>query len=387
MHWAAVRAKDRVERTNLVNQGMSIESVVEDMSYGFATVEMLDSLKLQGVEVVSHFPANEIRSLDFPAEDAIYHNYAEMTEELQRLAAEYPRLVHLFSIGKTLEGRDILGVRLNPEVENAEAPTSLPGAIFMGGHHAREHLSMELPLRYARHLAEGYGKDSTITDLLNRRDIYFIPMVNADGAEFDISTGRYKSWRKNRKVNGGSCLGVDLNRNYGYQWGTGGSSNNPCSDVYMGTAPFSEPETMAIKTFVESKPNVKVLLSFHTFSELILYPWGHKYDPVENTRDRTTFEMMGRTMAGWNRYTPQSSSDLYIASGDTTDWAYGQLGIFAFTFELSPRDMWNGGFYPGAGAIERTFQANLRPLLYLIDLADDPYRAVAHPETTLFFGR
>ena len=87
-------------------------------------------------------------------------------------------------------------------------------------------------------------------------------------------------------------------------------------------------------------------------------------------------------------YTPEPSSDLYITSGDTTDWAYGTLGIYSFTFELSPRDMWGGGgFYPGQDAIDPTFQANLKPSLYLIDLADDPTRAASHPETTLFYGQ
>ena len=85
---------------------------------------------------------------------------------------------------------------------------------------------------------------------------------------------------------------------------------------------------------------------------------------------------MARQMATWNRYKPQQASDLYIASGDTTDWAYGTHGIYAFTFELSPKSNWDGGFYPGQGVIDRVFNDNLRPILYMLDIADDPNRAV-----------
>lgn len=388
MQWAAIRAKDKYVRTQLVTQGFSIENVVEDMSYGVATDEILDSLKLQGFEVVSHFPMSEFRQQDFPAKDGIYHNYAEMKADLDKLVRDFPGLVFPVSMGKTLEGRDMIGVRINPTARDGNSPSGLPGVIFMGGHHAREHLSIEVPLKLARYLAEGSQTNDVIHDLLSRRDIYIFPSINPDGSEFDISTGSYKSWRKNRRTGQGRCDGVDLNRNYGYGWGTGGSSTDPCSDVFMGPKPFSEPETQNVKAFVESKPNLKVLLSFHTFSELVLYPWGGKNDPISNQRDLSAFTNMARTMASWNGYTPEQSSDLYIASGDTTDWAYGTLGIFAFTFELSPKDMWSGGgFYPGPDAVERTFQANIKPALYLIDLADDPYRAAFRPETTLFFGQ
>src|SRR5690606_22812703 len=101
-----------------------------------------------------------------------------------------------------------------------------------------------------------------------------------------IATGSYRSWRKNRRNNGNGSYGVDLNRNYGFMWGTGGASKSPSSEVYMGTEPFSEPETSAIRDFVRSKTNTKVLLTFHTFSELILYPWGHKYEGVEKQQDQ-----------------------------------------------------------------------------------------------------
>jgi carboxypeptidase T len=297
--------------------------------------------------------------------------------------------VRKFSIGKSTEGREIVGVRIGTQAKDALTPTALPGVVFMGGHHAREHLSVEVPLLLAHFLAE--SKDPTTLKLLDTRDIFIIPMVNPDGAEFDISTGDYQMWRKNRAANSGnSCQGVDINRNYGYEWGTGGSSEDACSDVYMGPKPFSEPETLAIKGFVEGHLNLKVLLTFHTYSELVLYPWGHTYDPIQNQNDLATFQKMAQTMANWNGYTPEATHDLYIASGDTTDWAYGTLGVFAFTFEMSPNGsngFGGGGFYPGPAEIQHSFQANLKPAMYLIDIADNPHRAVTAPETTLFYGQ
>jgi carboxypeptidase T len=92
---------------------------------------------------------------------------------------------------------------------------------------------------------------------------------------------------------------------------------------------------------------------------------------------------MGKKMASWNHYTPQKSSDLYLASGDTTDWAYEELKIFAFTFELTPDSMFAGGFYPGASVIEPTFKANIEPALYLIEKAENPYSALRDQQDPL----
>jgi carboxypeptidase T len=82
-------------------------------------------------------------------------------------------------------------------------------------------------------------------------------------------------------------------------------------------------------------------------------------------------------MATWNGYTPEQSSALYIASGDTTDWSYGEHKIISFTFELDPKDAWGtSGFYPGAAAIPQVQQKNLEPVLYLIEYSDNPYRVI-----------
>lgn len=390
--WIAVKTPTKQDRSRLVDLGVSVEQVIDDTSYGFAPEHIVAQVKKSGFEVTSSMPASNFSTTDFPGADEKFHNYAEQMNTIQDLVSTRGNLVSAFSIGTTLQNRQMWAIRINADAAKSDNPQMVsgkPGIVFMGGHHAREHVSVELPLMYAKYLADNYGKDPAITKLIDTRDIFFIPNVNPDGSEFDIATGAYQMWRKNRNPNPGQrCQGVDLNRNYGYKWGTGGSSTDPCSDIYMGKSAFSENETKAIKAFVEARPNLKVLLSFHTFSELVLYPWGHTYDSITRADDLSAYKTMAETMAGWNRYTPEQSSDLYITSGDTTDWSYGELGIFSFTFELSPRDSFGGGgFYPGQSMIPKAFDDNLKPVLYLIDLADNPKRALYAPETTMFFGR
>lgn len=433
-YFVRVKALDKFDRTKIVNLGVSIEAVRSDSVYGLASERVIERLRASDAVILESFRLKEgIRAWDFPPADASFHNYQELTKELERIVDSRKDIMRLFSIGKTLENRDIWAVQINTTkaILKADLPSPIsgkPGIVFMGNHHAREHVSAEIPLMLLDHLAKNYGTDPSITGLLDRRDVYVIPMVNPDGVEYDITQGRseedgnsgeekpgmpglpggeipgfpipglpgddpgsdagsYRWHRKNMRRNGDGTVGVDLNRNYGFMWGTGGSSKDPSSDVYMGPSAFSEPETAAIKKFVEDRPNIKVLLSYHTFSELILYPWGHKYDGIENKTDLAAYEKMARRMAQWNGYTPQQSSDLYIASGDTTDWAYGAHGIFAFTFELSPKDMWGGGFYPGAGVLDQVFQANVQPALYLMDMADNPHRSLDEPGEFGFIRR
>ncbi len=389
MRFVQIEAKTKFDRSRIAKFGVSLEAFRSDSVWGFATPEMVERMRAEGIRVVGDFDAVVGRGghdslFDFPPNDTRFHNYDETLAELRGLNSRHADITRLNSIGKSMEGRDIWGIHINTTPDALIAGQSQkPGLIIMGAHHAREHLSVEIPLMFAQHLLNN-REDSRIAGLLDTRDIWIIPMVNPDGAEWDIATGRYRMWRKNRRNNQDGTYGVDLNRNYGFKWGTGGSSNDTSSDVYMGKSALSGPETQAVKAFVETHLNSKVLLTVHTFSELILYPWGHKYDSIGNARDLKVFETMATTMASWNHYKPQQSSDLYIASGDTTDWAYGEHGIFAFTFELSPSSMWEGGFYPGQGVIDRVFQDNLNPLLYMLEVADDPYQVLTGQEPTGF---
>jgi len=376
-----IEATTKEQRTQIATLGASIEAVRSDSVWAFADPLSLKNIKESGFKVLGTHSLAVARGghqtgFDFPDADSRFHNYNELVTALRTLEQRNSDIVKVVSIGKSVQNRDILAVHINTSPEALKTGQSgKPGVIFMGTHHAREHISTEIPLMVAEHLMK-FKQDQKIADLIHGRDIWIIPTVNPDGVEYDIDGKSYRMWRKNRATNNNGTFGVDLNRNYGFKWGTGGSSTNPSSDVYMGPAPFSEPESQAIKNLVDSLPNTKVLLSFHTFSELILYPWGNTYDAIGNSRDLSVFKKMAETMAQWNKYTPQQSSDLYIASGDTTDWAYGERGVFAFTFELSPKSMWDGGFYPGAGVIDKVFQDNLRPVLYMLEVADNPYKVI-----------
>jgi carboxypeptidase T len=380
LFWMKIHATNKFERTAIAETGVSIEAFRDDYVIAVGHEDEKAMLEKMGNLEVS-FPLTE--AMDFPAKDSVYHNFEEMTSELRTLTAAHPAISKMTSIGKTTEGRDIWSIRICGDMANA---SKMPGVMFMGGHHAREHLSIELPIAYIQYLLSEYDKGTPrIVNLINARDIHIIPMVNADGAEYDISTGNYKMWRKNRARNAGGTAGVDLNRNYGYGWGGGGASTSPSADTYRGPAAFSEPETQAIKKYVDDNVNVSILLSFHTFSKLILYPWGHAYESISNTRDKQVHETMARKMATWNGYTPQQSSELYIASGDTTDWSYGEHKIISFTFELDPGENWGmGGFYPGAAVIPDVIQKNLEPVLYLIEYADNPYRAIDTSNDPIF---
>ena len=144
-----------------------------------------------------------------------------------------------------MQGRDIWALRLCADAKG-DAQSKLPGAFFVGEHHAREHLSNEVPLALAGKLVDGRN-DPEIKGLLATRDIVIIPTLNADGAEYDVEGDKYHMHRKNMRDNGDGSFGVDLNRNYGFGWGGGGASTDPNDETYRGASAFSEPETQAVK--------------------------------------------------------------------------------------------------------------------------------------------
>ncbi len=382
-HVIEVRVTTKAERNALTKLGYSLEDLRSDKAYIYAHEKDLARIRAAGF-IAGASPMKEewMNIEEMPGPNlAKFHSYEEVDALLQSMAKVHSNIVTLTSLGRSLENRDIPMLRISSKSPAQAESLQLPVAFYMGCHHAREHLSVEVPLMFAQYLVDNYGKDSDVTRLVDSREIYVAPMVNPDGHTYDYTNGiRGKMWRKNRARNSDGTFGVDLNRNYGFYWGTGGSSNDTSSEVYMGPKPFSEPETQHVRDFIDGQPRMTTLLTMHTFSELVLYPWGHSEDKIGqglgNPADLPVFEKMATTIAGWNHYTPEQASSLYIASGDTTDWAYGVHGIFAFTFELSPSSMSGGGFYPKPTITETVFNANIKPMMYLLEYSDNPRRVL-----------
>jgi carboxypeptidase T len=368
-YWVTLEADSVAMRTRAATLGLSVESIEEGTIGGVADSRLMGELEAGGLKIIKRERLSKFGPEDFPEQDGDYHNFSEAQAAISAAAGAAGKLAKTFAIGQSVEGRPITAIRFY-----ADDGKKKPGIAFLGTHHAREHLSTEIPLLLAQWLADNKDR-ADVSRLLETRDIYIIPMVNPDGVEHDIATGRYRWHRKNMRKNGDGSSGVDLNRNYDYRWGGQGASGSPRSDTYHGPAPFSEPETRAVRDFLTSRPNITTVISYHTFSELILYPWGGSSEPISDDRALAAFKTMANKIGGMTGYRPMQSSELYIATGDTCDWAWAELNMFCFTFELTPKSRWQGGFYPGAGAIAGTFQKNIEPALYLIDLADDPYRA------------
>ncbi|MEW5951957.1 MAG: zinc carboxypeptidase [Elusimicrobia bacterium] len=368
--YVSVAVSDKRERTKLLELGMDIIEVKKDHVSGFISKKDLPYIERKEFSVMEKKSIYEWAKQfekDFPAADSAYHNYKETYDYLSQLASANKDIASLFSIGKTIEGRDIWVLRLNSS-SKGEAKSSKPGAVFVGNHHAREHLSNEVPLLFAAYLLDN-KQNPEIKKYLNSLDIYIIPMFNPDGAEYDIATGKYRWHRKNMRKNSNGTIGVDLNRNYDTTWCKYGSSSSPGADTYCGTGPFSEPESSAMRDFILARKNIKTLQSYHSYGSMMLYPWGGSYDPVPNEKDRNAFIKMAQKMGELTGYDPKQSSDLYAASGDTCDWAYEKAGIFAFTTELE-----GSSFYPGASIIKTAVEKNINAAVYLLSMTDNPYK-------------
>jgi len=295
-----------------------------------------------------------------------YHSYAELEADLYALQARFPDLARVSSIGTSLEGRNLYALKIsrNPAAEENEAKV-----LLLGCHHAREWISVEVPYYAGKHLLENYASDPEVKRLLDSSEVWIVPLVNPDGLEYSIHVYRY--WRKNRRDAGNDVFGVDLNRNYGYKWGFDdeGSSPNPESEVYRGTAAFSEPETQAVRALFESR-DFGALITYHSYNQIIMYPWGYTADPAPD-QDRMAAigaEMAARIQAVNGRVykVSEASTGLYFTNGDTTDWTYALSRAPSYTIELPPVDIVNGGFFNAEADIESISRENIQAVLSLI---------------------
>ena len=296
-----------------------------------------------------------------------YFTLSEMEQILDSMALLYPSLVKTkapISSIQTHEGRNIWYVKLsdNPTVDENE-----PEVLYTALHHAREGASLSQLIYYMWYLLENYATDPQIKAVLNNTELFFIPCFNPDGYYYNETTnpGGGGMWRKNRRDNGDGSYGIDLNRNYGVNWGydNNGSSNITTSDVYRGTGPFSEPETQAMKEFCEAR-HFKNALNAHTYSNVFIYPWGHV--PDLQTADSTTFKKWGALLTRDSRFHFGTCNQTlgYETNGGADDWMYGEQATKSKIFSMTPESgTYYDGFWPVSGRIvdicKITFSQNL----------------------------
>ncbi|MEU7579326.1 M14 family metallopeptidase [Streptomyces sp. NPDC041068] len=378
----------RAARTELARTGVAIDEV--DARAVVVSADGREAAKLRelGYELKA-LPAppkrtdgKAVEPKDFPPADSRYHNYAEMNAEIDQRIAAHPNLISKRVIGKSYGGRDLIAIKISDNVATDEAE---PEVLFTHHQHAREHLTVEMALYLLRELGDDYATDARIKKMVDEREIWIVPDLNPDGGEYDIATGSYRSWRKNRQPNSGSSnVGTDLNRNWNFKWGCcGGSSGSTGSETYRGPRAESAPEVKVVSDFVRSrvvggKQQIKAGIDFHTYSELVLWPYGYTYNdtaPGLTQDDHDAFATVGRKMAASNGYTPEQSSDLYITDGSIDDWLWGNQKIFGYTFEMYPRSG-GGGFYPPDEVIERETSRNRDAVLQLLENADCMYRSI-----------
>ncbi|MCU0344153.1 MAG: immune inhibitor A, partial [Ignavibacterium sp.] len=307
-----------------------------------------------------------------------FYTLAEVIAQLDNMKSLFPNLITTkVSIGNTVESRPIYMVKFsdNPDVDEAE-----PEILYTALHHAREPQSMMQMIYFMYYLLENYSTDPSVQYIVNNRELYFIPVVNPDGYEYNRITNPNGGgmWRKNRK-NNGSSYGVDLNRNYGpyAYWNApnGGSSTDPFSDTYRGTTPFSEPETNSLKNFLATR-YFKNALNYHTYSNLLIYPYGAL---EQETPDSAIFREFARDMTSYNGYSYGTDQQTvgYSTRGNSDDYFYdGDIllnhgKIFAMTPEVG-----STGFWPSQAEIFPLAIENLMPNLYYAYVAGEYVSAI-----------
>lgn len=406
---------DRKE-ANLLFKSFSGAIVETNYEQGFHVMERGDAveeqLKSAGFRVELYQPSEALRasspSLTTPAARqamgvaplasgatsiphfACYETVEETYAVATDLAAEFPNLARFKDVGDSwnktmgLGGYDMMVLELTNELVVADKPKLFLTCAM----HAREYATAALCLDFAQDLVEGYGHDADATWLLNEHEVHLMLQANPDGrkeAEQGIS------WRKN--VNENYCgptsqqRGADLNRNFSFGWNCcNGSTGDACTQTYRGPSSASEPETQAMQNymldlFADSRPSDTttpapantsgIFLDIHSYSELVLWPWGSTSARAPN---HVQLQTLGRRLAYFNGYTPEQSISLYPTDGTSDDYSYGELGIASYTLEIGT------AFFQSCEAYENQIRPdNLRALRYAAKVARTPYITPAGP--------
>ncbi len=342
-----------------------------------------------------------------------YRTVDELYADMAAVTSAYPDITEIVDYGdgycKSLGGvyttpggdtqkvYDLLAVKIT----NKNTTGDKPVFFLMAGIHAREITTPEVAMRMIDWLTQEYETNADASWIVDYQETWIVPSVNPEG-HWIVELGDEQPYgspyyqRKNANHDDGYTgwppsgwgqYGVDLNRNHSYKWGLTGSSSEPSDLTYRGTSSNSEPEVDELQNLIsslipdqrtEGQPapddTTGILISMHSYSELVLWPWGYTSSAAPN---KNSLKKIGDKFATYNGYTSEQSSDLYPTAGDSTDWAYGELGIPAFTFELGTQ------FMPPYSEVPLAQWPENRPaLIYAAKIAREPYKLVDGPDVS-----
>ncbi|KAM6201369.1 carboxypeptidase A4 isoform 2-T2 [Rhynchocyon petersi] len=271
----------------------------------------------------------------------------QIYREMDSIAEDFPDLSSRVKIGHSFENRPLYALKFSTAAEERR-----PAIWLNAGIHSREWISQATGIWTARKIVSDYKKDPAITSILEKMDIFLLPVANPDGYVYTQTKNRF--WRKTRSRSPGSrCIGVDPNRNWNASFAGQGASDNPCSEVYHGPHANSEVEVKSVVDFIQAHGNFKCFIDLHSYSQLLMYPYGYT---VKKAPDAEELDEVARraakalaSLSGTKYQVGPTCTTVYPASGSSIDWAYDNGIKYAFTFEL--RDTGSHGFLLPANQI------------------------------------
>ncbi|KAJ8002732.1 hypothetical protein DPEC_G00162000 [Dallia pectoralis] len=295
-----------------------------------------------------------------------YHTIDQIYAFQDMLVAENPNLVSKIVIGKSYEGRPLTVLKFST------GGTNKPGLWIDTGIHSREWVTQASGTWFAKKIVKDLGRDAVLTAILNKMDIFLEIMTNPDG--FAFTQAKNRMWRKTRKPNPGStCVGTDPNRNWNAGFGGPGASASPCSETYRGPKAHSESEVKSIVDFVTSHGKLKSFVSIHSYSQMLLYPYGYTTTPCKDQNELHNLAQKAITdlasLYGTSYRFGSIINTIYQASGGTIDWTYDQGIKYSYTFEL--RDTGRYGFILPANQIIPTAEETWLALMAIMKHASD----------------
>lgn len=329
------------------------------------TIDDLQALLDEEREEMRHNEEQERSNSNFNY--GAYHSLEAIYQEMDSIAGDFPDLASRVKIGHSFENRPMYVLKFS-----TGKGSQRPAIWLNAGIHSREWISQATAMWTARKIVSDYGKDPAVTSILEKMDIFLLPVANPDGYVYTHTQNRL--WRKTRSLHpGSSCIGVDANRNWNASFAGGGASGNPCSEVYHGPHANSEVEVKSVVDFIQEHGNFKCFIDLHSYSQLLMYPYAYT---DKKAPDADELDKVGKraakalaSLSGTRYHVGSICSTVYKASGSSTDWAYENGIKYAFTFEL--RDTGHYGFLLPANQIIPTAKETWLGLKTIMEYARD----------------